>query len=335
MSYAETEKLNQIVMGGAALSNAVCTVAELGIPDLINSGSPVTAESLARSIGAHQRSLYRVMRFLASYGIFKETANGQFDHTSLSEALRSDVEGSYRAGAQTWFRLFPTFGQLHHSIMTGEAGFIKEYGKPIFDFLGENPEMAPLFDAAMTSFHGYETQAMLDAYDFDGIKVLADVGGGIGSLIGAVLQSYPMMTGILFELGHVLGRAQASLTAKGLGDRCSFVEGNFFESIVSGADAYIFRHIIHDWTDEQCQQILGNCRKVIPDNGKLLIVECVVPTGNEPSVSKDYDMIMMISPGGIERTKKEYQELLEQSQFELTSITPTSTMVSVIEARPV
>ncbi|GJM30266.1 MAG: methyltransferase [Cyclobacteriaceae bacterium] len=334
MAYSETEKLNQILIG-AALSNAVCTVTELGIPDLITAGTPVSAESLAQSIGAHQRSLYRIMRYLASYGIFKETPNAQFDHTALSEALRADAEGSYRAGARTWFQLFPTFGTLHHSIMTGEAGFIKEYGKPIFEFLGENPAMAPLFDAAMTSFHGYETQAMLDAYDFSGIKVLADIGGGIGSLIGSVLQSYPEMKGILFELGHVLGRAEESLKSQGLGDRCKFIEGNFFESVVSGADAYIFRHIIHDWTDEQSVQILGNCRKVIPADGKLLLVECVIPTGNERSISKDFDIVMMIAPGGIERTEQEFKDLFSKSGFQLTSVTSTSTMVSIIEGTPV
>lgn len=333
MSYAETEKLNQILIG-AALSNAICTTVELGIPDLINAGTPVAAASLARSVGAHERSLYRVMRYLASHGLFTETEPGYFDHTNLSSKLRKDAEGSFHSGALMWYHLFEVFGSFRHSLMTGEAGFVGVHGKPIFSYLPDHPELAPIFDGAMTSIHGYETQAMLDAYDFRGIRVLADIGGGIGSLIGATLKSYPEMKGILFELGHVLGRAKESLTGQGLADRCEFVEGNFFESVVSGADAYIFRHIIHDWTDEQCRQILGNCRKVIPDDGKLLLVECVVPEGNKRSISKDFDMVMMIAPGGIERTEKEYKELYHQSGFKLTSITPTSTMVSVIEGRP-
>jgi hypothetical protein len=333
MSYAETEKLNEILFG-AALSNAICTVTEMGIPDLITMGTPVSAASLAQSTGADSRTLYRVMRYLANYGIFKETTDGQFDHNPLSNILREDAEGSYRAGALNWLNLLPTLNSMHHTVMTGEPGFNKVFGKPVFDFLGENPEMGPLFDAAMTSYHGYETQAMLDAYDFSGINVLADVGGGIGSLIGSILNNYPNMKGVLFELGHVLGRAEESLRSQGLGDRCSFVEGNFFESIDAEADAYLFRHIIHDWTDEQCVQILSNCRKVIPENGKLILVECVVPAGNQRSISKDFDMVMMMIPGGIERTEQEYRDLYRQSGFELTSITPTSTMVSVIEGRP-
>lgn len=317
------------------MSNAVCSVTEMGIPDLIESGSPVSRETLAETTGANQRSLYRVMRYLANHGIFKETVEGQFDHTSLSALLRKDAEGSYRAAARTFYRVFPAFGGIHHTVMTGEAGFIDHFGKPIFDYIGANPEMGPLFDGAMTSIHGHETQAMLDAYDFSGINTLADIGGGIGSLISEVVKAYPDMKGILFELGHVLGRAQELVKSQGLGDRCSFIEGNFFESIPAGADAYLFRHIIHDWTDEQCVQILKNCRQVIPADGRLLLVECIVPAGNANSISKDFDMVMMLFPGGIERTEKEYQVLLMQAGFELSSVTPTSTMVSVIEGRPV
>ena len=334
MAHAETEKLNQIVIS-AALSNAVCTAVELGIPDLIDSGSPQSVESLAQSTGADERSLFRFLRFMANHGLFKMTGNRHFDHTPLSQILRKDAEGSYRAAARMWFRIFPTFNGLHHSVMTGEPGFNDAFGQPLFDYIGTNPEMGPIFDAAMTSIHGYETQAMIDAYDFGGIEVLADIGGGIGSLIGAVLQNYPDLKGILFDLGHVVGRAEEFFKSIDLGEHCSVIEGNFFESIPSGADAYLFRHIIHDWTDEQCIQILKHCHKVIPEQGKLLIVECVVPVGNESSISKDFDMVMMMVPGGLERTEQEYRDLFQQSGFDLTTVTPTNSMVSVIEGRPV
>jgi len=334
MAQAETEKLTQIIIG-AALSRAVCTAAELGIADLIQPGSPQSVESMAKSTGAHERSLYRLLRFMANHGIFSETAKGKFGHTNLSKALRGDAEGSFKAGAQMWHQVFGTFDGLHHSVMTGEAGFVDAYGKPIFDYIMEHPELAPVFDAAMTSIHGYETPAMLESYDFSDIDVLADIGGGNGTLIGSILKQYPNLEGILFDLGHVVERAEENLKTLDVADRVKVIEGNFFENIPKGADAYLFRHIIHDWTDEQCVQILKNCRDVIPDSGKLLIVECVVPEGNEQSISKDFDIAMMIAPGGIERTEAEYKALFKDAGFELSSITPTKSMVSVVEGRPV
>lgn len=331
MGQAETERLTEIIMG-AALSRAVCTVAELGIADHIQPGSPQSITSLATATGAHERSLHRIMRFLASHGLFKETGHRQFDHTPLSHCLRSDAEGSYRAAALMMHRMFPAWEGLHHSALTGEPGFNKVFGKPVFDYVGTHPDLGPIFDGAMTSIHGYETAAMLDAYDFSSVRVLADIGGGNGSLIGAVLQRYPNLRGILFDLGHVIGRARQNLQA--FGDRCSVIEGNFFDSVPSGADAYLFRHIIHDWTDEQSNQILSHCRAVIPKDGRLILVECVVPTGNDPSPAKDFDMTMMVIPGGIERTEDEYKALFDQAGFQLTSVTPTASMVSVIEGRP-
>jgi hypothetical protein len=187
----------------------------------------------------------------------------------------------------------------------------------------------------MTAIHGHETEAMLEAYDFSRVKVLADIGGGNGSLMAAVLQRYPLLKGILFELDHVAARTQEIVNGSGLQDRCSIVQGNFFDSVPSGADVYLFRHIIHDWTDEQSVQILRNCRKVIPSNGRLLIVEAVVPSGNEPSLAKGFDMAMLVFPGGLERTEEEYRRLLEQANFHLTSVTPTASVVSVVEGRPI
>ena len=231
-------------------------------------------------------------------------------------------------------RLFAAWDGLHHSALTGEPGFNKVYGQPIFDYVGAHPDLGPMLDACMSSFHGHETPAMLEAYDFGTISTLADIGGGNGSLIASVLKRYPNIKGILFDLGHVIGRARHNLEEQGVSDRCAVIEGSFFESIPSGADAYLFRHIIHDWTDEQCIQILGNCRKVIPNNGRLLIVEAIVKTDNEPSMAKDFDITMMILPGGSERTADEYKSLLNKSGFHLNSITPTASMVSVIEGKP-
>lgn len=334
MAQAETEKLTRIVFS-AALSRAVCTIAELGIADHIEAGSPQAVESLAGATGAHERSLYRILRFLASHEIFQEKGHRQFDHTPLSQCLRSDAEGSFRPVGQMLYRIHPLWDGLQHSAMTGEPAFNKVFGQPMFDYLGTHPELAPIFDAAMPAIHGHETAAMLEAYDFSTVDFLADIGGGNGSLMGAVLQRYPKLRGLLFELGHVAGRARESLKAYGVEGRCSVIEGSFFESVPSGADTYLFRHIIHDWTDEQSVQILENCRKVIPKNGRLLIVEAVVPPGNEPSLAKDFDMVMLVLPGGIERTEEEYRLLFKQAGFQLSSITPTTSLISVIEGRPI
>jgi len=333
LGQQEHDHLNRITTG-AALSRAVCSIAEFGVADLIESGHPQPIEHLARASKTHEPSLYRVLRFLASHGLFKETGDRHFDHTPLSEALRTDSPGSYRAGAQMFHHLFAGWDGLHHSIQTGEPGFNKVFGAPAFDYIQAHPELGPVFDAGMTSLNCYETAAMLDAYDFSGISVLADIGGGNGSLLSALLARYPDMKGILFDLGHVVGRAKEKLKAAGVAERCTTIEGSFFESIPTGADAYHFRHIIHDWTDEQCAQILGHTRRVIPADGKLLIADCVVTAGNEPCHSKNQDMVMLIFPGGQERTEAQFRSLLKASGFELNSITPTLTAICVVEARP-
>jgi ubiquinone/menaquinone biosynthesis C-methylase UbiE len=333
MAKSEAEKLTEVI-ANAALSRAVCTVAELGIADHIDLNSPQSVSALAKATGAHEQSLYRLLRFLASHGIFQEGENRQFSHTPLSECLRTGAENSYRAGARMMHRLFPAWDALHHSVLTGEPAFQKAFGQPLFDYIGTHPDLAPIFDAGMTAIHGHETGAMLAAYDFTPIRVLADIGGGNGSLIRAVLERYPSLTGILFDLGHVIGRARQNIEAAGLTNRCSFVEGSFFESIPTGADAYLFRHIIHDWTDSQCIQILGHCRKVLPKDGRLLVVETVVPAGNEPSLAKSYDMAMLAFPGGQERTEAEYWSLFAKAGFQLTAVTPTAASISVVEGRP-
>jgi O-methyltransferase domain len=274
------------------------------------------------------------LRYLASNGVFAQTEEGYFDHTPLSLCLRGDAEGSFRPAALLFHRLSPAWSGLLHSALTGEPGFNKVFGQPVFEYVARHPEMGPIFDAGMTAIHGHETAAMLAACDFSGVKVLADIGGGNGSLLSVVLGEYPNLKGVLFDLGHVAERARQRIAEGGLADRCQVLEGNFFERVPEGADAYLLRHVIHDWTDEQSLQILRNCRKAIPDDGRLLVVECVVPAGNEPSLAKAFDITMLTFPGGIERTAGEFRSLFEQAGFELTSITPTKAMISVVEGKP-
>lgn len=334
MALPETERLTRMLVG-TALSRAICSIGELGIADHIESGVPQPVERLSILTGAHEESLYRLLRFTASYGLFRETAHRAFDQTPLSAALRTDAPGSFRPAAQMFHRMFAGWDGLHHAIQTGESGFQKVYGQALFDYIGQHSELAPIFDAGMTAFHGHETDAMLDAYDFGDIGTLADIGGGNGSLLAAVLRRYPRLRGILYDLGHVVGRTREAMRGLGLETRCSVVEGNFFESVPEGADAYLMRHVIHDWTDEQSVGILRNCRRVVPPHGRILLVEFTVSAANEASLGKDADMLMLAFPGGKERTQEEYRALFAQSGFRLVNVTPTQSAVCVIEGKPV
>jgi hypothetical protein len=204
---------------------------------------------------------------------------------------------------------------------------------PVFEFLSQNLEKAKIFDAAMVGVHGRETAAMIDAYDFSGIHLLADVGGGNGSLLSTVLKRHPAMRGMLYDLPGVTQRAQANLQAAGLAERCQVIGGSFFESVPSGADAYLMRHIIHDWEDEKAVTILKNVHRAMGGGGRLLLIESVITAGNAASFAKLLDLTMLTIPGGKERTEDEFRKLFERGGFRLTRIVPTASEVSVIEGR--
>ena len=226
------------------------------------------------------------------------------------------------------------WGELLYSIQTGKASFDKIYGKPPFEYLSEHPENAAIFDAAMTGIHGNETRAMLKSFSFAEFETLVDVGGGNGSLITAVLRATPKLKGVLYDLPHVVERAKANVQVTDLGGRCTAIAGSFFDSVPSGYDAYLMRHIIHDWDDDKSLKILRHCRKAIKAGGKLLLVESVIPPGNDASWSKFLDLNMLLIPGGKERTEVEYRQLFASAGFKLTRIVPTGTEMSVIEAVP-
>ena len=333
MGADETRTLLQM-MFGAHLSQAVAKIAEIGLADRLGEDETRPVSDLTSETGCHERTLYRTMRYLASHGIFAEQGSRQFGHTALSKALRSDAEGSFRPGALLFQWLLTSLGEFGQTLKTERSALTHALGEPIFEFLPKHPDKAAMFDAAMPSFHSGETEAMLDAYDFSRIETLADIGGGGGTLIAAMLQRHPSMTGVLFDLGHVVGRATANLEQAGVAHRCRMVEGSFFDFVPEGAEAYLMRHIIHDWSDEDSVRILDNCRKAMPTGGRMLIVETVVPEGNEASPAKEMDMTMLLYPGGMERTEQEYRQLFDASGFELAGVTPTDSMVSVIEGRP-
>jgi ubiquinone/menaquinone biosynthesis C-methylase UbiE len=317
---------------GYWLSQSIYAAAKFGIADLLKNG-PLPIDELAQKTSTNPDALYRLLRALASVGIFAEGPPRQFSLTPLAAPLQAGVPDSKRALAlMSGDEQFQAWTEILYSIQTGKKAFDKVFGKPIFDYLGEHLDKAQVFDAAMVGIHGRESAAVHSAYDFSGINTIVDIGGGNGSQLIALLQANPKMRGILFDLPHVVERAKEPVAAAGLAGRCELVAGSFFESVPAGADAYFMRHIIHDWEDEKSLTILRNCHRAMPENGRLLIVESVIPPGNEPFAGKFLDLVMLLIPGGKERTEVEYRSLFQQANFELSKIVPTGSEVSVIEA---
>ncbi len=320
------------MLSGYWISQGIYVTAKLGLADLLQDRS-ATADELAARTNTHPLSLYRLLRMLASMGVFVEDDAKRFSLTEVGQCLRSDVEGSQRAMAiMSGEEHYRSWCDLLYSVQTGLPAFDKIYGMPVFDWLSQHPEQAANFDAAMVSVHGRETAAFLKAYDFSGIQTLADVGGGNGSVLIPTLQANPQLRGMLFDLPGVIARATPNFAAAGLLERCQLISGSFFESMPAGADAYMMRHIIHDWNDEQCLTILKNIHRVLPATGRLLVSESVIPPGNDPFFGKLLDLNMLVIPGGQERTAQEYETLFAKAGFKLTRIVPTTTELSIIEA---
>ncbi len=326
----------QIVLMQMATSNwisqAVYVAAKLGIADLLKDGAK-HCDELASLTKAHAPSLYRLLRALASLGVFAETDKGYFTLTSLAHYLRSDLPDSLRAMAiMNGEEHYQAWGELKQSVQTGKSAFEYLYGMQIFDYYAQNPESAAIFDQAMTSYSSTESAAVAESYDFSSIETLVDVAGGHGSLLTCILKANPSMNGILFDQTSVIEGAEPLLEVAGILSRCKLVSGDFFESVPAGGNAYILKHIIHDWGDEQALVILKHCYEAMPENGKLLLVEQVIPPGNEPFFGKLLDLNMLVMcPGGRERTETEYRALLEKASFKLTRIVPTDAPVSVVE----
>ena len=317
------------------VSRAVYVAARLGIADHLRDG-PRDAEQLAVATGTHAPTLRRVLRALASVGLFRTDEQGRFALTPLGAALQSDAPGAARstviALAGDW--MWPAWGEILHCLRTGETGVEKAHGLAAFDLLARDPEEASHFNAAMIGFHGAEPPAVAEAYDFAGIGTLVDVGGGSGNLLITVLKANPALRGMLYDLPHVAAEAEQNVAAAGLADRCRVVRGSFFEAVPQGGDAYVLSHIIHDWSEDECLRILANCRRAMGDRGRLLIVESVLRPGDEPDPGKLLDLVMLVAPGGQERSEEEYRALLDKGGFRLSRVVPTRSSVSIVEAVP-
>ena len=324
------------MLGGKWVSRAISVAAEFGIADLLSDGARTTAE-LAASAGVHEPSLYRLLRALASVEVFAETGPRTFALTPLADCLRTDVPGSARRMAR--FLAMPlawdAWRELSHCVRTGESGLRPlGVGDP-FVYLEAHPAEAAIFQEAMTEFSQSSAPAVAAAYDFSRFHKLIDAGGGHGFLLTTVLERYPQLQGVLYDLPQVVEGVRTTIATSAAAARCEIVPGSFFDSIPAGADACMMKHIIHDWNDERATLILQNCRKALPAAGRLLVIEMVIPEGNDPSFAKLLDLEMLAIPGGLERTVAEFRSLFAAAGFELAAVVPTVSTVSVIEGRPV
>jgi hypothetical protein len=322
---------------GAQMQRSICIAAKLGIADLL-AERPQTADELAAQTETHAPSLYRMLRTLASVGVFAETADHKFELTPVAALLRSDAPNSMRdfviMMGEDW--MWQAWGELMYSVRTGEVAFEKVQGMSAVEFLfQQNEEAGKIFNRAMTNFTLAAVPAIVEAYDFSGVGKLVDIAGGHGLLLAGVLKANPQLRGILFDLPFVIAGASELLEKEGVRDRVELGSGDFFQSVPAGADAYMMKHIIHDFDDERSIKILRNIHATISGDGKVLIIEMVVLEGNEPHPSKDLDIVMLVSNTGKERTKDEYRKLLEASGFRLTKVIPTKSPYSVIEGERV
>jgi hypothetical protein len=328
------ETLGQMVTGYRT-SQLVYVAAKLGIADLLRDG-PRSVDHLAESASAHPGALYRVLRALAGYGVFAETEPRVFAMTPLAEALRSDVPASVRAYAimngADWF--WSAWGNLLHSVRTGRTALDELMGAGIFEFLDKNPEAARVFDNAMTSLTSIQVQAIVSAYDFSRCPRVIDIGGGRGSLVTAILRAYPKATATLFDRPTVLQGMSDHIEGLGLTNRCAILAGDFFEGIPAGSDAYVLKDIVHDWPDERAVALLKNCRRAMKPEARLLVIERIIPAGNEPSPARLSDVNMLVIAGGRERTENEYRTLMREAGFRLARVIPTRSPSSILEALP-
>ena len=322
------------LVAGAFVSQAVYVAAKLGIADLLADG-PKSVEYLAVATSTDNRSLYRVLRSLASVGAFTETEDKTFANTPMTESLRSDNPRSTR-DLTIWMgepKHWNVYGELMHSVKTGKPAWDYVHGEPVFPYLFHtNPELGEIFNRAMTSYSHQSIGPVLEAYDFSGATTVADIAGGHGHLLAAVLAVNPEAKGVLFDVDVVLEGAPKMMEAYGVSDRVELVRGDFFSAIPVKADIYMLKHIIHDWYEDNCQRILRNIRENMAEDGKVLIIEAVVLEGNTPDFSKIIDLEMLLSPGGVERMPSEYEQLLADSGLKLTRIIPTQGPMSIIEA---
>ncbi|WP_308169770.1 methyltransferase [Acrocarpospora catenulata] len=314
---------------------ALATMAELGFADQLRDG-PLSADQLAQRCGAHPLSVRRVLRELASMGFVRSVPEG-YAVTESGLTLADDSPGSVRSAIRLvreeayWYGM----GTLPETVRTGRSSFTERYG-PVYRYLADRPDTAALFDDYMAVRAVPFADGLAAGYDFTGVRKVVDVGGGRGQILGALLNAYPEMTGVLFDLDRVIPSGRAAMTAAGLAGRCEFVVGDFFAGLPAGADVYVLANVIHNWNDDDSVRILRNVRTAMTADGRVLILEIVLSDDDSPHLGKDGDMRMLALTGeGMERTRAEYQTLLEKSGLTTARIVELPGWASVIEAVPI
>ncbi|MEU9113208.1 methyltransferase [Streptomyces sp. NPDC048483] len=326
---------------GAMASYAVGAAARLGVVDLIGDGVS-TADELAAKCAARPQAMGRLLRALAGLGLLAESAPGRFAVTPAGALLRSEGPDSLYSFVRMFTEpaMLRSWERLDDSVRTGEPAFDAVFGSDFFGHLTERPELAALFHAAMGQATRDTAALVPAAFDFGRFATVADIGGGDGTLLAAILTAHPALRGILFDLGEGLAQAPDTLARNGLDGRCSLVNGDFFSTAPDGADLYLLKSVLHDWNDEQCADILRHCRRVTPDDGRLLIIEPVLPPVVDPATAGVVyisDLNMLVNVGGRERTREDFERLCQGAGFALRSVTPLPrpNRFSLIEAEPV
>lgn len=318
---------------GHWVARLIHVVAKLRIADLLKNGPRTTAD-LPSAAGVQAAPLYRVLRALASVGVFAEIKDGRFKLTPLAATLRTDVPDSLAGWAlminEPW--VWQSWCEVLHGVQTGEVPFLKAHGMGTFEYLEKHPDDLAVFGESMTSLSRTENPAIAAACTFLRHGTLVDVGGGHNSLLATILKANPKLQGVLFDQPSVIASAKkdAHVTAKGIAHRCTLEGGSFFESVPKGADAYIMKYILHDWDDTSCVNILENCRAAMNEKGRVLVVDNVIPPGNDPGWGKLLDLQMLVI-GGRERTQKEFAALFAEAGLKLTRVIPTKCPLSIVE----
>ncbi len=326
--------LMEIVLG-VWTSQAVHVAARLGIADMLAKG-PRDYQSLAAETSTNQDALYRLLRGLAELDILVERKHGVFALTSMGECLRTDHPFSlrYMSIFQCGYN-WDHWGQLLNAVKNGTSAVQQMRGETLFEYMKKKPEMNTAFDKAMTNLTRIEIEIFLSTYHFSGAKVIADVGGGQGTLISSILALNPEKQGILFDLPEVVAGSYDLIRSYGVLDRCTVIGGSFFEKAPSGADIYILKNILHDWSDKESGLILQSIRKNIPATSKLLLLECVVPGPGKSHYAKILDLEMLVAHTGKERTLEDFRTLLATNGFRIDRVIPTVSVTSIIEASPI
>ena len=320
---------------GFQVSQAIHVAATLGVADLLADG-PRTSDELSAATNTHAGSLYRLLRALASVGVFHEDEGRRFSSTPMGALLRSDVPGSLRGWAMHVGRPYfqEAWSHLEHSIRTGDNAFQHVHGTDVWAYRAEHPDESAIFDLAMESQTAASNRALRDAYDFGRFGSVVDVGGGNGALLAALLVEFPAMRGVLLDQPHVVANAAAVLERAGVADRCEIVGGSFFDEVPAGGDAYTLKSIIHDFEDERAVAILRICRRAMAADARLLLIERIVGPPNEDPRAKFSDLNMLVAPAGRERALDEWDALVTRAGFRLATATPSTSGLAVIEAAP-